>query len=75
LDAKTRQCFAYLGPVSPKPATFDLGLMKYVWKMDDPKTIVCQLVDRGLLESAGPGRYQMHALLVMLANWLLEKGV
>jgi len=71
LDSETRVCFAFLGAFAPKPATFDLEAMKAVWKVPDPKPIVRQLVDRGLLEPVG-GRFQMHALLVMHARSLLE---
>ena len=74
LDKLTRKCFARLGPFAPKPATFDLAAMKSVWKVEDPKPIVCKLVDRGLLEFVPEmGRYQMHALLVMHAKTLLKK--
>ncbi len=72
LDEKTRDCFAYLGPFAPKPATFDIGAMKSVWQVDDPKPIADTLIDRGLLEPIGNGRFQMHALLVTLAKSLLS---
>ena len=72
LDPQTRDCFAYLGPFAPKPATFDLDAMKAVWQVQDPKSVVRTLVDRGLLEYVPSlERYQMHALLVMHANSLL----
>lgn len=74
LDEQTRDCFAFLGPFAPKPATFDLAAMQSVWQVEDPKPIVRTLVDRGLLEFVKDlGRYQMHALLVMHANSLLEE--
>lgn len=72
LDEQTKDCYAYLGVFAPKPATFDLDAMKFVWQMDDPKPITKSLVDRGLLEFVPElSRYQMHALLVMLAKTLL----
>ncbi|MBI5651472.1 MAG: hypothetical protein HZC40_13675 [Chloroflexi bacterium] len=72
LDPFTRDCFAYLGPFAPKPATFDLEAMKAVWQVEDAKPTVKVLVDRGLLEYVpSMDRYQMHALLVMHANSLL----
>lgn len=72
LDALTRDCFAYLGVFAPKPATFDLNAMKAVWEIEDPKPIARTLVDRGLLEFVPElNRYQMHALLVMLAKSIL----
>jgi len=70
LDEQTRDCFAFLGAFAPKPATFDLAAMKAVWQVDDPKPIARKLVDRGLLEPASAGRFQMHALLVMHAKSL-----
>jgi hypothetical protein len=73
LDQQTRDCFAYLGPFAPKPATFDLVAMKAVWQVEDPKPIARRLVDRGLLEPVGSGRFQMHALLVMHARSLLTQ--
>jgi hypothetical protein len=72
LDEVTKNCYAYLGVFAPKPATFDIDAMKFVWEMEDPKNIIKNLVDRGLLEFIPElGRYQMHALLVMLAKTLL----
>lgn len=72
LDEKTRDCYAYLGVFAPKPATFDLEAMKFVWQVEDPKPMVKTLVDYGLLEFVPEmDRYQMHALLVMLAKTLL----
>ncbi|MBI5714771.1 MAG: hypothetical protein HZC38_15340 [Chloroflexi bacterium] len=67
LDPLTRDCFTYLGVFAPKPATFDLDAMKAVWQIDDPKPIVHELVERGLLEPIGE-RFQMHALLVSHAR-------
>ena len=72
LDEKTRDCYAYLGVFAPKPATFDLEAMKFVWQVEDAKPVVKILVDYGLLEFVPEmERYQMHALLVMLAKTLL----
>jgi nucleoside phosphorylase len=70
LDDLTRDCFAFLGPFAPKPATFDLNAMKAVWSVDDPRPIARTLVERGLLEPVG-ARFQMHALLVAHAFSLL----
>lgn len=72
LDEATRDCYGYLGVFAPKPATFDLEAMKFVWQVEDPKPTIKTLVDRGLLEFVPElSRYQMHALLVMLAKSLL----
>jgi nucleoside phosphorylase len=70
LDDQTRDCFAYLGPFAPKPATFDLNAMKAVWMVEDPRPIARTLVERGLLEPV-VSRFQMHALLVAHARSLL----
>jgi hypothetical protein len=73
LDEHTRDCFAYLGVFAPKPATFDLAAMQVVWQVKDPKPIVRNLVDRGLLEPVNDtSRFQMHALLVAHAKSLLQ---
>jgi len=72
LEADVRVSFAYLGAFAPKPATFDLDAMAYVWEKEDPKPVARTLVDRGLLEFIPEmGRYQMHALVVMHAKSLL----
>ncbi len=71
LDDHTRECFAYLGAFAPKPATFDLDAMKAVWEVEDPRSTVRELVNHGLLEPVGSGRFQMHALLVKHARSLL----
>jgi NB-ARC domain-containing protein/CHAT domain-containing protein len=71
LDEYTRDCFAYLGPFAPKPATFDIAAMKAMWRIDDPLPVIRKLVGHGLLEPVG-GRFQMHELLVKHANSLLK---
>ena len=72
LDDQIREDYAYLGVFAPQPATFDLDAMAFVWEVEDPRPIVRTLVDRGLLEYISEiQRYQMHALLVMLAKTLL----
>ncbi len=73
LDAHTLDCFAYLGAFAPKPATFDAAAMKAVWEVDDPKPIIRTLVDRGLLEPSGEGRFWMHAILVAHAKSFLTE--
>lgn len=72
LDPYTRDCFAYLGVFASKPATFDLDAMSSVWQTEDPRPVVRELADHGLLEPAGDGRFQMHALLVQHARSLLS---
>jgi hypothetical protein len=72
LDAQTRRQFACLGLFVPKPASFDLGALAVVWDVADPRPIARVLVNRGLLEPVGGGRFQLHALLVLHARTLLE---
>lgn len=71
LDEFTRDCFAYLGPFAPKPATFDAAAMKAVWQVEDPAPVIRKLVAYGLLETVGASRFQMHELLVKHAKSLL----
>jgi DNA-binding SARP family transcriptional activator len=73
LDAQSRVRFAHLGLFVPKPATFDLEAMAAAWNVDDARPSARVLVNRGLLEPAGHGRFQVHALLVLHARSLLEE--
>jgi NB-ARC domain/Domain of unknown function (DUF4062) len=74
LDPQTRRHFAFLGGMAPKPATFSVEAMKAVWSVDDPKPIVRELIDRGLLEPIpSRGRFWLHAILVMHALSLLDE--
>jgi len=68
LDETHQERFALLGVFAPKPAYFDLDAVTAVWAVDDPRPTVRRLVERGLLEPAGDGRFQIHALLVMHAK-------
>jgi hypothetical protein len=72
LDDVTRDRFALLGAFVPKPATFDGAAVAAVWQVDDPRPTLRLLVDRGLLEPAGGGRFQMHALLAVHAQALCD---
>ena len=75
LDQETKDYYAFLGVAAPRPATFDISMLKFIWKMEDPSMLVKNLVDRGLLEYVPElNRYQIHALLVMLAHSLLTVG-
>jgi hypothetical protein len=75
LDQETKDYYAFLGVAAPKPATFDISMLKFIWKMEDPSLLVKNLVDRGLLEYVPElNRYQIHALLVMLARSMLTAG-
>jgi hypothetical protein len=77
LTEHDRDCFAVLGVFAPKPATFDLAAIQAVWQVigqADPKPVMKQLLDRGLLEYVQPlNRYQMHALLVLHAKSLVTE--
>ncbi len=75
LDPQTQQHFALLGLFVPKPATFDLGAMAAAWDLPDPRPVARVLVNRGLLEPIGGGRFQMHALLVMHARMILDSAL
>jgi hypothetical protein len=70
LDDQTREYFAYLGVMAPKPATFGAAAMRAIWEVDDPRPTIRELVRRGLLEPAPGGRFQLHALLVAHAKSL-----
>ncbi|MBC8160310.1 MAG: hypothetical protein H7Z42_03750 [Roseiflexaceae bacterium] len=72
LNAQLQSQFACLGLFVPKPATFDLGAMAAAWDVRDPRPVARVLVNHGLLEPVGSGRFQMHALLVLHARALLE---
>lgn len=72
LSSAAREYYAFLGVFPPKPATFDLAMLRGVWEVEDPRPIVRELAGHGLLEPAGQGRFQMHALLVAHARSLLE---
>jgi hypothetical protein len=72
LDDFTRVCYAQLGVFAPKPATFDINILKNMWQLEDPKPIIRILFNRGLLEYVPElDRYQIHVLLVMFAKSLL----
>jgi hypothetical protein len=73
LNPQTRDRFAKLGAFAPKPATFSLDDLAFVWQTNQPKQTARILVDRGLLEPAGDSLFRMHALLVWYAHSLLEK--
>lgn len=72
LTPEMRLQFALLGLFVPKPATFDLEAMSVAWDTADPRPITRRLVNHGLLEPVSDGRFQMHALLVLHAQSLLN---
>lgn len=72
LSPEMQERFALLAVFAPKPATFSLEAMQSVWRVDDARPTARILIDRGLLEPDRNGRFQMHALLVMLARSLFQ---
>lgn len=74
LKPEMRERYAGLSPAAPKPATFGLDVMSCVWEVDEERAaaIARTFVARGLLEPVGDARYQMHALLVALAETLCD---
>jgi hypothetical protein len=76
LDTETRGRFSSLGSFVAKPATFDLDAMRTVWRatdIKDTKKTARILINRGLLEPIGRGRFQLHALLVLHARSIMAK--
>jgi len=73
LDKTTRERFAELG-LCPKPAIVDENMLQAWWHVKDPNPTIDILVNRGLLEPIGGGMYQVHALLVSLANSLRKSS-
>lgn len=74
LDALRRKRFALLGVLAPRPVSFGQNAAQDVWgTKQDPRPTLRALLDRGLLESAGEGRFQMHSLLSAFATSLLEQ--
>lgn len=72
LDPATRERFAMLGVVVPKPAVFSAQMAAAAWHTTDPASTLRELVDRGLIELVDDGNYQIHALLAVHAQALLE---
>ena len=75
LDEYTRECYGYLGVFAPKPATFDIKAMAFIWQVEDPEPIIRKLLDHGLIEYIPEfDRYQMPAPLVTLAKNLVTES-
>jgi hypothetical protein len=71
LTPEARHALAFLGVFAPKPATFDLEALKAVWNVADPRPLAQLLVDHGLLEPVGNGRFHIHRLVREHARSLL----
>jgi len=72
LTPPMRTRFIYLGMFAPKPATYDLHALAVAWGEHDPRPSVRVFIERGLIEPAKSGRFQMHALLAMHARSLVK---
>jgi hypothetical protein len=73
LDREALRCFVALSVFAAKPATFNAAALQSMWQMDNPKPMIRQMIDRGLLEPVGEEerRYWIHALLVAHAKTFL----
>ena len=74
LSEQLQERYVLLSVFAPKPATFSYDAIEAVWESDDTKESLRTLVNRGLLEPLGQSRFQMHALLVMLARSMVEES-
>lgn len=74
LRALYRKRFALLGVLPPRPISFDIPAAQDVWDMrSDPRMTLRALTDRGVIEPAGNGRFQMHSLLSDFAVSMIEE--
>lgn len=72
LDPTTRDRFALLGVFVSKPATFDAPAIAAAWDIENPRSTLRTLVNRGLIEPTAEGRFQIHALLAVHAKSMWE---
>jgi len=70
LSVEYQRRFAALGVFSPKPATFSIEALTAIWRVSNPRDTIRLFVARGLMEPAGSGRFQVHALLIAHARSL-----
>lgn len=69
-----RKRFALLGVLPARPVSFDAPAAQDVWAMNsDPRMTLRALLDRGLIEPAGDGRFQIHSLLSVFAASVIEE--
>lgn len=73
LDPLVQRCFAALGIIAAKQATFDAEMMQAIWQVPDSTKVSHILLNRGLLDYVGGGRFQMHALLATYAKSLFRE--
>ena len=73
LDDEAKARFPYLAPFVPKPASFDLAALAYIWGVKDPEPTVRALVDFGLIVPAETeGRFFTHAIITRVADHLTK---
>ncbi len=75
LSSGAHLAFMALGVFKHKPATFDANALQSVWEVDDPKTLIENLIGRGLMDTAPDSRYRIHQTLHMYANKLLDNHI
>lgn len=66
LDPETRERFRCLSGFADSP--FGLDLLRHTWSVDDPRPTIRKLRERGLLEPADGGGFQIHSLLLRHAK-------
>jgi tetratricopeptide (TPR) repeat protein len=76
LGRELQQAFETLGAFAPKPADFTQEAAAAVWEASETVSDEClrRLVERGLLEVAGEGRFALHQVLAAVANARLGEG-
>lgn len=74
LRALYRKRFALVGVLPSRPISFDIPAAQDMWEMrSDPRMTLRALSDRGLIEPAGEGRFQVHSLLSAFAASMIEE--
>ena len=63
MSSATAAAIPALAKLPPKPATIALEHFAAVFAKDDPRPILRELVEQGLLEPAGGERFMMHPLV------------
>ena len=70
LGAEDRARFAMLGSLPPKPASVHTDDLALLWQTPNPLPTLRALVERGVVDPVGKGRFQLHALMTALARSL-----
>ncbi len=77
LGDNERERFGRLGVFEPGPASFDLSAVGAMWdetNEQDIKATLSTLIGRGLVDPNGSGRFSLHPVLKMQANFLLGRA-